>query len=423
MCIRDREHNGISTTGWGLKPCDICSWKVRGGWANWVVVWGDKFSAEDALKAFDRARYPFDAARDTFIMANTWGSGRDRKPAHTKSIIKEIDIAKELGVDIIQVDDGWQCDGDTKTWRPPVSWQTNDKRFPDGWKMVKEHAKKQGITMGLWSAWIIPTDELIANMKLGDFHSFKLDFAELDNYEKIESLMEKAKHLVNASGNTARINWDVTENPPRVGYYFAREFGNIYLENRKEKMPQSVIYTPRLVLRDAWQLSKWLPLNKFQITYQNPTEVDSEFSDAAKYPYDYCFAITLMGSPIMFMELKYLTDEAKQAIKPIIKAYRKVRREIFSGRVSPIGDKPDGKSFTGFHCEVNENSGYLTIFRELDEPTGKANIKLRNIESNKITLTNLLSGKEAIFNVDEDGRVELSIPKSLDYMFLRYEIK
>lgn len=414
------EYNGITTTGWGLKPCDLRTWKVRGGWANWTIVWGRELSAEDALKAFDRARYPFDATRDTYIMANTWGSGRDRKPAYTESIIQEIDLAKELGIDLIQVDDGWQCYKDTNTWIPPVSWKTDDKRFPDGWKIVREYAKKQGIAMGLWSAWVIPSVELVANMKLGDFHSFKLDFAELDSYEKIECLMEKARHLVDASGNKARINWDVTENPPRVGYYFAREFGNIYLENRKEKNPQSVIYTPRLVLRDAWQLSKWLPLNKFQITYQNPTGVDPDFSDAAKYPHDYCFAITLMGSPIMFMELKRLTVEARKAIKPLIDAYVKVRGEILAGRVSPIGDKPNGRSFTGFQCEVDEKMGYITVFRELDESTGIANIKLHNIGSNKITLTNLLSGEESNTTVSQGGMIDFEIANAPGYLFFKY---
>ncbi|MCG8501366.1 MAG: alpha-galactosidase [Firmicutes bacterium] len=415
--------NGAAVTGWGLKPEDIKEWKLRGGWASWFVVWGGALSPNDALKAFDRVRYPFDNSRDTYIMANTWGSNRARDAARQESIIKEIDIAKEMGIDVVQIDDGWQTGKKENTWIGPVRWQPDqEERFPEGWRPIREYAAAKGVTMGLWSAWTIPDEELIENMKQGDFRLFKIDFAVLDSYEKIEGLMEKASHLTDASGGRIRINWDVTENPPRVGYYFGREFGNIYLANRKTDFPQRVVYTPRLVLRDAWQLSRWLPLNKFQITYQNIDRVDSSFSNAREYTHDYCVAITLMASPIFFQELKFLSEEAKKTIKPLINAYKSVREEILTGRVSPIGDKPCDKSITGFRCEATKDHGYITLFRELYNTTEHAAIALKSLKNRNISFTNLLTKDTWTCKADEKGNVTFSIPNAPGFLFLKYSI-
>ena len=414
--------SGLTTTGWGLRSEDLKEWKLRGGWANWFVVWGGKMTAQEALKNFDRARYPFDKKRDIYMMANTWGSNRSRDAADFDSIKEEIDRASELGIDVIQIDDGWQTGKGDNTWFGPVRWQPDDEiRFPGGWKDIRAYYKEKGVTPGLWAAWVIPDEELIENLKEGGFKCFKIDFAVLDSYDKIEGLMNKARHLVDASGAQIRINWDVTENPPRVGYFFGREFGNIYLENRKPDFPQSVVYTPRLILRDAWQISRWLPLNKFQITYQNVDRVDSEFSNARDYPHDYALAITLMASPIFFQELKYLSEEAKRTLKPLIKAYREVREEILTGLVTPIGDKPNDAGHTGFQCETDANGGYLLLFRELNNTEPRFTSVLNRVGTSPIKLTDLITGK--CWTAEREGeKISLDIKEAPGYRFLRYEL-
>ena len=416
--------DGVAATGWGLRPGDILDWKLRGGWANWFVVWGGDYTCEKALKCFDKKRYPFDGGRDVYIMANTWGSGRAREAAYENSVCQEIDIASELGVDAIQIDDGWQTEPGRQSSDPSVRWMpVRNERFTNGWEPVQDYAKKRNVSLGLWASWAIPVEELIENMRHAGFKYFKIDFANLDSYEKIEGLTEKARSLINASGATVRINWDATENQPRFGHYYGREFGNIYLANRKPENPRKVIYIPRLVLRDAWQISKYLPLSKFQIVYQNIDMVDENFSNAKEYTHDYCLAITLMSSPIFFQELKYLSGEAKKSITPLIKAYKKARGEILSGLVSPIGDKPCDKAISGFQCSASDSHGYILLFRELYNEQSSAYIRLNDVENENVIFENLLTGDRWKADKNPEGEVSFSLPDAPGYLFLKYVLE
>ncbi len=416
--------DGVAVTGWGIRPGDILDWKLRGGWANWFVVWGGGIALEKALKSFDRKRYPFDGGRDVYIMANTWGSGRAREAAYESSICQEIDIASELGVDVIQIDDGWQTEPGWQSSDPSVRWQpVRNTRFESGWESIRDYAKKKNVSMGLWASWAIPDEELIENMRHAGVKYFKIDFANLDSYEKIEDLTEKARSLVSASGGTVRINWDATENQPRFGYYYGREFGNIYLANRKPQNPQKVIYIPRLVLRDAWQISKYMPLNKFQIIYQNIDMVDEKYSNAREYSHDYCLAITLMSSPIFFQELKYLSCKAKKSIAPLIKAYKKSRGEILSGVVSPIGDKPCDKAVTGFQCTAPNEHGYILLFRELYNEQSSVYIKLNDVENQNVIFENLITGNSWKADKNPEGEILFYLPYAPGYLFLKYVLE
>jgi len=433
------DRRGIRNTGTGWYVADLSTDRYSPCWATWLVLYS---GADDemalALKAYDRQRYPTDPQRDIYILANTWGSSDGMRPARIQArednIIVEIDSQADLGIDVQQIDDGWQG-YDFKNWRPIQSYELLESDavyplyqsntypvYPQGWTRVREYARSKGVKLGLWAAARISADDLMWNYEHGAFRYFKLDYAHLATMQAVDELMGKARKLILHSGHQVRINWDLTERSPRVGYFFGREYGNIYLANRKPRWPPGVVYKPYLVLRDAWQLSKYVNLNKFQITVQNVDRVSRELSDAYLHGHDYCLAQTLMGSPIFFQETHYYTREARDVLRPLIALYKQHRSAMYQGYVFPMGDKPDNRTWSGFQNHDPETrSGYLLILRQLQNTQTRRHMALKFLAGRQIVLTDLQTDRTRRVVVPESGEVEFEIDKAPGYCFLRYE--
>ena len=429
--------NGIGNTGLGLVPSEFVTDRFRNCWASWTVVaHGSEDEQSLVFKQFDRMRYPIDPKRDIYLMANTWGSTISRHDgqhaAREENILAEIESQADLGIDIQQIDDGWQGTG-YNSWRPvPENIYFGDvvmeKKgayavYPEGWKNVMQAARDAGVRLGLWAAWTISAEDLIWNYDNGGFLSYKLDFAHLETMAQYETLMGKARALISHTGHKVRINWDVTERSPRVGYFSGREYGNIYLENRKPFQPASTVYKPYLVLRDAWHIAKHLNLNKFQITVQNVDRINRDVSDAWKHRHDYALAQTLMGCPIFFQETHYYDEAARKQLRPLIATYKKVREEMYEGYVFPIGKEPDNRSWSGFQNHNPETGqGFITILRQIENTEADESIALRFLAGKSIALTDLLTGKKEVVQIGKDGTVDFTIPDAGGFLFVKYEV-
>jgi hypothetical protein len=423
------EHEGLLCHGWGLRLTDVKPDAYTDGWATWSILWtGDDVARELAFKQFDHARYPIDPARDIYIQANTWGStscGEDaRRAAGPDSVLDELEVCAELGIDVLQIDDGWQVPPGHSSWNPEDNgWHPHPEHYPDGWAPIRKRAEQLGVKLGLWAAAMpVSLEELQANFDAGGFTQYKLDFAVLRKREEIDELMAKVRAFIKGTGHAVRVNWDVTENPARYGYFFAREYGSIYLENRKPEKPIGVIYRPHTVLRDLWQIAKYLNLHRFQGSVQNVDRVDPLRSDARLHSHSYATAITLMGIPLFFQQTKYYSDDARAEIARVLAAYKPHREAIYSGIVYPIGDRPDNAGWTGFQCATEPNSGYLTIFRERcnDQPTHAMPLKVA--APGTIALTDLLSGQTTEQRIGDGRSIDLKIPDAPGFLFLKYDI-
>ena len=450
------KENQVTSTGWGILPQDLTS-KYQGYWANWVIVHDAKTAEERelALKEFDRVRYPIDPKRDIYMMANTWGTGESKNwsqsAAREENVLVEIHSQKDLGIDAQQVDDGWQgWVTYASTWRPVAKLDfkemmriKNKKKknqksedgeiyvknakiydmYPNGWGKIKTQAKKDGVRLGLWVNAKVSLEDLKWNFDQGGFKSYKIDFVNAKDFVSLTEIMNKVRNFVQYTNHQVRMNWDVTEHPPRIGYFFGREYGNIYLENRKTMSPSNVVYIPHLVLRDAWELSKFNNLNKFQITVQNGDRCNKEVSDAHKHSADYLVAQTLMGSPIFFQETHYYSDQARELIKPLIKAYKAVRDEMYKGYIFPVGEMPDNKSWSGFqNYNPATGNGFLTVFRQINNEESEKSIALKFVADQELELTNLMTGKKQVLKADADGAIKLAITKAADYRFYQYKV-
>lgn len=431
----------LTSTGIGWDPADFTHERYRDCWAHWIIeAEGDFDQLALAIKVFDRLRYPIDPKRDIYIMANTWGSTTHKRDAQIQArednVLIEIESQADLGIDVQQIDDGWQGFG-YDHWRPISSntLRTRDEAYPyyqadsypvypQGWHKVKALAKKKKLKLGLWAAHSIPTKDLIWNYDHGNFLYYKIDFARLHTMQQVDELTQRARSLILHSRHQARINWDVTEKSPRVGYFYARDLGNIYLENRKPNRPASVVYHPHLVLRDAWHVSQLLNLNKFQITVQNVDLVNKKVSDAYKYPHDYVVAQTLMGSPIFFQETQYYSPQARQEIRQLLATYKSHRKEMYKGYIFPIGDTPSQSQWSGFQCHTpNKSTGYLTLFRPIQALTSEQAIDLKfHPSGSEFTFENLLTGEKWTALLDDKKHIKFTIPQPAGFLFLRYQV-
>jgi len=426
ICDQDK---GLSVLGWGLQPKEIDeSW--RHAWASWCIVYeGGDFGRTQAIKNFDGARYPLDEKRDVYVQANTWGSCYDgegsRFAAVETEVLKELESCADLGIDTLQIDDGWQVVPGHKTWIPDEEngWHPHVESYPNGWGKVKAKAEELGVKLGLWAAAMpVSLEELQSNFRDGGFLTYKLDFADLNSNQKINELMQKVREFIKSTGHKVRVNWDVTEVCRRYGYFFAREFGCLYLANRKPVHPPSTTYRPHTMLKDMWHLSKYINLRKVQGSIQNIDRVNTQLSDADLHTHEYCVATTLMGTPLFFQQTVHYGAEAREQIRPLLKAYRSHQNEIFKGMVHPIGEQPNNYSWSGFQSHHQKTgSGYLTIFRELNNDESKKMIKLEFLENKSLTITNLLDGTQRKIKSDRDGNVEFECDKAPGYLFLKYE--
>jgi len=91
------------------------------------------------------------ATRKPYIFYNTWNFQERNKWWNGKPylesmnedrILKEIDVAHRMGVDVFVLDTGW--------YEKTGDWTVSRKRFPDGLKAVKEKLDGYGMKLGLW---------------------------------------------------------------------------------------------------------------------------------------------------------------------------------------------------------------------------------------------------------------------------------
>jgi hypothetical protein len=340
-------------------------------------------------------------------------------------VLRELESCADLGIDLLQIDDGWQCEPGSK--KPfEVDWTPNRTRFPDGWRVVRATAERLGVALGLWQPWWVPVDSIMKNFEAGGFRRFKLDFMGLFNADQVETACDKARDLLARTG--CGINWDATEVHARMGYFFGRDTGNIYLANRpsrtaEQRKGRHVAYIPHLMLRDAWHLARYMNLNQVQITVQNPACVDPDFSNAHLHTDEYCFAIAIMGVPIFFQETHLYAEKARLKLRPIVALYKRHRARLFEGFVEPLGHEPDDASWTGFHnAHPSGEQGYLTIFREIGNGQSDMRLDVPALAGKRLRLTDLMSGADREPVVQDGGSLPFRIDRPGGFLFLHYAV-
>ena len=364
-------------------------------------------------------------------MSNTWGDCNRFTRVCEDFVIKEIDKAAELGVDIVQIDDGWQFGNTADVARRDERgrrvfaddfWQINTERFPHGLKYITDYAASKGIKVGIWFApesrdHFVCMDRDIAILK-NAYDNWGIRFFKLDMYW-IECDLDRDRFLqylaaIYAFGDDVAVQLDVTR-PDRINYVNGRQYGTVFVENRYTK---TRTYFPHRTLKNFWLLSKYVPASRFQFELVNPElnrESYDECDEFAPWRYDaeYLFASVMLSNPLFWMEIQFLSDKSTEQLKKAIALFKKYRTVFSVGDVAPIGEKPSGRSFTGFYIK-NGSEEYALVFREV---TDKAS-HVFMLPSEKTSAVALASNADVTAQMS-DGMLKVEFSKQRAYAFIK----
>jgi len=413
--------NGLWVTGLGLLPDEITTDRFRECWATWTILYsGGNDEMQLAVKRFDRARYLASAERDLFILGNTWGPGNPLGNQFTEEsfVLKEIPALADLGVDLFQIDDGWQ--------KSQAGSSASDflPKYTNGWNDIKASCDKYGVKMGLWvSIRNAKVSDLITNFDQLGFISWKVDFDHLGNRKDFEERTTSYREIMKHAWLKTQFTLCPEYNNLRYGWYFAKEYGSIYFQNIQEGLPEHLTMVPYHVLRQHWLMSKYFNSNKLQVMLQNPKRTNRDRSDAYLHSHSYCFAMGLPFIPVFFQSAQFLDPVGQKELKKLILIYKKYREDMFNCYTFPIGEMPSNDRWSGFQMvDEKMNTGFILLFRELHNNELQKEINLKFLSNKTILMTNLETGKVTQQKVKPDGATTFSLDVPASYLYLEYSV-
>jgi alpha-galactosidase len=318
-------------------------------------------------------------------MSNTWGDRNGRSRICEEFILREIDAGGEIGIDAVQIDDGWQM-GNTII---PIQrdengaqifydgyWDINTERFPNGIKPLSALAEEKGMQLGLWFApyshdcfaKLERDKEIFRKAYESDgARFFKLDMYQVTSKAHTDRMVELLASIYSL-GDDVSVQMDITRHS-RLNYLCGREYGTIFVENRYLKGIYK--YYPHRVLRNLWNISRYVPTNRFQFELINPDLDGADYPENDPfapnlYDMDYLFASVMTSNPLFWLELQSLPEKRREELKTIMSVWKEHRSALASADIMPIGERPSGRSFTGFYAE-NKGNDYLLVFREVTD--------------------------------------------------------
>jgi hypothetical protein len=414
---------GLDVTGWGLAAAEILPDRFRECWATWSICYtGGPDGMQLALKTFDAARYPVLPQRDLFILSNTWGPANPLGGQFTSEehLLKEIPALGALGIDVAQIDDGWQRAGGgpgAKQFLP---------KYAQGWTTIKAAADKANLRLGLWVA-IRNAEVADLQQNLDDlgFISWKADFEHLASRSDYENRISRFRAVMKHAWMKTQFTLCPEYDDPRYGWYFAKEYGSIYFQNNQEALPHHLTMVPYQVLRQHWLMAKYFPANKLQVMLQNPKRTDPSRSDGNLHSHGYCFAMGMPFVPCFFQSAQNLDPAGTAELKELIRIYKQHREEIFTSITFPVGDLPNNATWTGFQMVGTRQpgTGHLLVFRELHNPDASHAIALKFLAGKTLTLTDCATGATRTVTAGPAGEVEFQLPAPASYGLYHYEIK
>jgi alpha-galactosidase len=353
---------------------------------------GGPLGRAEAFQAWQRSSRPQTASHKfPKLLCNTWGDRSRDSRIQEDFILKEIEAAKRLGAEVVQIDDGWQKGRSSNSFEAqrkggvwegfwnsdPSFWEPDPQRFPRGLEPVSAAAKAAGVELGLWFApdswndfqnWRKDAARLLELHRVFGICHFKIDGVNARSQAAFENLDSFFKALAEGSKGEIVLDLDITAQL-RPGHFGAPEAGPLFVENRYTDWRS---YWPHQTLRALWTLSRWVdPLRlrmEFLNRVRNQDKYEGEPLGPANYPPATLFATTMLSNPLGWFEISNLPEDYFQTVAPLVRLWKERKTELFSGAILPIGEAPDGVAWTGFLAvSPGRRRAFALLFRELNE--------------------------------------------------------
>lgn len=355
---------------------------------------GGKAGRIRAATDFQRRFRPYVAGRDGLFLSNTWGDGNRDACINERFLLAEVASGAELGVDVIQIDDGWQKGRSANSaslaagekgrwgswWEVEGFWDVDPVRFPNGLGKVIGEARSKGMKFGLWfgpdssndaANWNKDADFLLSLHRDLGVDYFKFDSMHTPTPLALSRQAMLMDRLMDESDGRITIDLDVTAGR-RPGYFAFPRIGPVFVENRYIRENDVRLWWPHRTLRNLWGLAHVVDPVRLRMEVLNPERKSGLYPKGDPlapicWPRDAIFAISMYSSPLGWFEIQNLSQETTAAWKPLIAQWKRERDAIHDGYIYPVGSAPDGLAWTGFVSAAKDGSaGTALLFRELD---------------------------------------------------------
>ena len=373
----------LTLSGHGLDPTG------GAGYASVVLAYsGGVAGRTEAIQGWQRQLRRFDPARDARFLSNTWGDRSRDARINAEFMKSEIAAGAKLGVDVIQIDDGWQKGRTSNSARGPGVWNgywsqdahfwdADAARFPGGLAPLVKLAAGQGMRFGLWfgpdssgdfANWERDAGRILQLHREDGIDYFKIDSVKAVSKAGERNLRRLFDRVLTESKGKVVFDLDVTAEI-RPGYFGLCDVGPIFLENRYTDFHR---YWPHQTLRNLWKLAHYIDPARLRMEVLNNTRNAAQYADdplaPARYSPEWLFASVMFASPLGWFETSNLPEAYVAGMSGMAKAWKARRADLFRGTILPVGEAPDGTNWSGFASYAADRAtGYLLLFRGVNE--------------------------------------------------------
>ena len=338
----------------------------------------------EALQIFQRQLRPYVAGRDGMFLSNTWGDRSRDARINADFMQREISSGSALGVDVIQIDDGWQTGRTANSSRGPGVWsgywnqnpnfwKVDRSRFPQGLAPLVKQAAAKGVRFGLWfgpdsssdfSNWKRDADRLLELHRVDGIDYFKVDSVKAVTKAGEQNLRRLFDRVQTESRGKVVFDLDVTAEI-RPGYFGMIDVGPLFLENRYTDFHG---YWPHQTLRNLWQLASYVDPLRLRLEVLNNERSQKLYGGdplaPSIYKADYLFATVMFANPLGWFEMSNLSLGYTAPFSKLVENWKLHRNSLFAKTILPFGDAPDGTNWSGFAAfDTNREFGYVLLFR------------------------------------------------------------
>jgi alpha-galactosidase len=423
---------GLALHGHGAAP----------GWAGYawsVICYHDGAAGRTAaLQRLQRQFRTYVPGRDGRFLSNTWGDRNRDGRISAAFMAEEIAAAGSIGVDVVQIDDGWQRGVSANSvvaaqkggvWQgfwaaDDHFWDAHPQRFPAGVGPTIASAKQRGLEFGLWFApdsaddfrnWERDADTIIGFWRDHGVTAIKIDGVKAHSKIGEANLMRFFAKVQRTSNGAVVFDLDVTAEI-RPGYFGAMGVGPLFVENRYSDWHR---WWPHATLRNLWQLAHWVDPVRLRMEFLNTARNAAQYLGdplgPEKYRADWLFASVMIGCPLGWFEISSLPAEYTAQVAPLVAVWKQHRAALHQGSIVPVGECPDGANWSGFlSLSADGASAHLIAFRGLtsDDRT-TLNLPLPAGQPASTWRATTLAGAGSW-----DAVRGLSIPQALGYVWL-----